>query len=84
MRQSLIYKNRVTGDYFALHTEVLDNYIVKNGKWKQAFIQDFLLGGGGNFFGVTNQPRPSPQDLCSVSFNEILDIFKEKNRRIQL
>ena len=49
----------------------------------QAFIQDFLLGGG-NFFGVTNQPHPLPQELCYVSFNAIFDIFKEKNRRIQL
>ncbi len=48
----------------------------------QAFIQDFLLGGGnlGRLMRVSIEGPALP----AVNFSEVLNIFKQKNRRIQL
>ena len=57
----------------------------------QGFIQDFDLGGGGGLaeavfvaFCLLMRIAIEGPELQSVNFNEILAIFKEKNRRITL
>ena len=44
----------------------------------QGFIQDFRFGGETQHLGGLGA------SISNVDFNEILDIFKQKNRRILL
>ena len=50
----------------------------------QGFIQDFCLGEGTRWAINAPPPRPDPSKVMYAYINEIIDVFKQKNRRINL
>ena len=51
----------------------------------QGFIQDFLKGGGGGNSWLTYLASTFGRlEMSHVPFEQVLDIFKQKNRRIEL
>ena len=47
------------------------------------FIQDFLKGGGNSWLTYLASTFGRPE-MSRVPFEQVLDIFKQKNRRIEL